>query len=334
MLDLSTGICPRSWPVRSELVNPAEWHDLPQQVDETALHDAFRRHAGIPDDAAILTAPGSQLLISLVPLLGKKGPVAIPDPAYAEHEAAWMRHGYTITRYPAGSNPLSASTGPDRTSPASNSFIAVQPGNPVGEVLSPGVLLEASEKAADAGGIVVVDEAFADLDPSISLLPHAGRRGLIIFRSLGKFYGLGGLRLGLAAGHADDIASLAGLMGPWAVSTPALRVGAAALGDTAFQDDQRAWIRARHDELISVLDRHQLTLAGGTGLYALISHDDAAGLHHHLAREGIWTRIFSYNPAWLRLGLPDQAGLGKLDDALSSLPFAHGRNRSINVASD
>jgi len=38
----------------------------------------------------------------------------------------------------------------------------------------------------------VVDESFADATPELSLAPEAGRSGLLILRSFGKFYGLAG----------------------------------------------------------------------------------------------------------------------------------------------
>ena len=49
-------------------------------------------------------------------------------------------------------------------------------------------------------GRLVIDESFADAVPQLSLAPEAGRPGLLILRSFGKFYGLAGLRLGFALG--------------------------------------------------------------------------------------------------------------------------------------
>ena len=67
-------------------------------------------------------------------------------------------------------------------------------------------------------GRLVIDESFADAVPELSLAPEAGRPGLLILRSFGKFYGLAGVRLGFALGSDEDIAALAAMSGPWPVS--------------------------------------------------------------------------------------------------------------------
>ena len=306
MLDLSTGICPRPYPIPEHLLKPAGWRELPQREDEEALEAAFRSSQHVPDGAAVLAAPGSQILINHLPLLGKAGPVAIPDPAYSEHATAWEREGYEVLRHPAGDPPP----------PEAASMAVVQPGNPLGEVSDPDAVLDLVKKAAARDGVVVVDEAFADLDPSISLLPYTGRPGLVVMRSFGKFYGLTGLRLGLAAGHASDIGRLRELLGPWPVSIPALRVGAAALANTEFQEDQRIWILASMSEMEHSIRGLGLKMIGNTGFFALLEGSDAGDLHFHLAKKGIWTRVFDHNKDWLRVGLADGAGLEKLDAAL------------------
>jgi cobalamin biosynthetic protein CobC len=48
-------------------------------------------------------------------------------------------------------------------------------------------------RARKSGGLVIVDEAFADLeDEALSLAPHLSQPGLLVLRSLSKPYGLGG----------------------------------------------------------------------------------------------------------------------------------------------
>ena len=306
MLDLSTGICPRPFPIPQNLLNSAGWSSLPQYEDEEALMLAFCSSHPVPNGFSFLAAPGSQILISHLPLLGKTGPVAIPDPTYSEHAIAWSREGYEVLPYPAGKSP----------SPDAVSAVVVQPGNPLGEECNPDNVLALAEKASSKGGIVVVDEAFADLNPSLSLLPHTGQSGLVILRSFGKFFGLAGIRLGLAFGQSGDICRLKSMLGRWSVSSLALRVGAAALADKAFQEEQREWIKVKSKEMGAILKKHGLSVVGGTGLFTLVEDPDAGSLHDHLAKCGVWTRIFFYNEDWIRIGLADEAGLEKLDDVL------------------
>ena len=57
---------------------------------------------------------------------------------------------------------------------------------------------------------------------------------------------------------------------------------------------------------------------GGTPLFTLVEHPQAAALHTALCRRHILTRRFDYAPTWLRLGLaPDEAGDVRLARALA-----------------
>ena len=82
---------------------------------------------------------------------------------------------------------------------------------------------------------------------------------------------------------------------------------------------ERAPQRKSQRRLREVLTRHALTIKGGTDLFILIDDDDATALHDGLARRGIWTRAFPAKPLWLRIGLPGDGGLEKLDRALSEI---------------
>ena len=315
ILDLSTGISPQSWPVPPALVDTSDWQALPQSQDENLLCAAIRENLSLDDGVAICLAPGSQVLINLVPHLRPKGRVMIPDPAYGEHAPAWQRAGHAVVHYQAGSYP-DASEG---------CVVAVQPGNPMGEVLARDVFHDLVVQVQRHDGLVVVDEAFADLIPEQNLSFLAGIRGLIVLRSFGKFYGLAGLRLGYALGHGDDIDRLQALLGPWAVSTPALKIGAAALADTAFQQAQRQWLLKKNDQLTALLARHGVNRIGGTSLYLLAEVNDAKALQDHLARAAIWTRVFQHQSRWIRFGLPqDEGGFDRLDAALAEWSAATG----------
>jgi len=313
MLDLSSGISPRPWPVSASLHDPASWQSLPQQEDEDKLKDRARQAWSLADDAAIAIAPGSQILISLMPMLRGGARVFIPSPAYSEHGKAWQSAGHEIITYPAGDLPCSSGR-----ADLPEVLIVVQPGNPLGEVAPVAALAERAAHMADKGGLVVVDEAFIDVMPGMSLASYAGRPGLVVLRSFGKFYGLAGLRLGMALGCAEDIAMLETLLGPWATSTPALRIGAAAIGDTAFAEHQRAFLAAASHRLSTTLKRHGLAVIGGTDLFVLADVPEAGRVQQHLARQGIWTRIFPYAPGWIRFGIPGEAEAERrLDAALT-----------------
>ena len=70
----------------------------------------------------------------------------------------------------------------------------------------------------------IVDEAFADTEPDLSVAGETGRGGLLVLRSLGKFFGLAGLRVGFVIGAPHMIAAIAARLGPWSIGGAALDV--------------------------------------------------------------------------------------------------------------
>lgn len=165
---------------------------------------------------------------------------------------------------------------------------------------------------------MIVDEAFADLDPSAAVTGET-IPGLICLRSFGKFFGLPGLRLGFAVTDPDTARKLASALGPWAVSTLAAGIGVRALSDTAWQSETRARLATSAARLDGLLRDAGLEIIGGTDLYRFCGHDRAADLHETLGRAGIYVRRFEDAPNRLRFGLPGpDAAWQRLERALAS----------------
>jgi cobalamin biosynthetic protein CobC len=192
--------------------------------------------------------------------------------------------------------------------------IVVNPNNPDGRRHDPAALLALLPKV----GRLVVDESFADAVPCLSLAPEAGRSGLLILRSLGKFYGLAGVRLGFVLGAEADVAALAQLAGPWPVSGPAIAIGHRALLDRTWANATSARLAVQAPHLDNMAQAAGWTLVGGTPLFRLYGVGDASAAQERLARAKIWSRIFRDWPGWLRLGLPgDEAEWARLAAALA-----------------
>jgi cobalamin biosynthetic protein CobC len=167
--------------------------------------------------------------------------------------------------------------------------------------------------------MLVVDEAYADTAPELSLIPQLATAPAVVLRSFGKFYGLPGLRLGFIAGPEAVTQRLAALLGSWPVSGPAITAATRALGDDAWAATTRNALDARSARLRALLDRYALPVKGATSLFVLVEHAEAAEIHIALAKHGIWTRIFAERPAWLRIGVPTDEGLQRLERALADL---------------
>jgi len=290
-LDLSTGINPNPYPVGG--LPPEVWTALPDAALADALIAAARAGYGVAAEAAVVAAPGTQALIQWLPRLIAASSVAVVSPTYGEHAAAWAACGMPV-REVAG-----IEEGDD-----ADVLVVVNPNNPDGRAYEALDLLRRAERRGREGRWIVVDEAFCDVTPEISLACHAGCEGLLVLRSFGKFFGLAGARLGFALAPAAFGERLAAAMGPWAVSGPAAALGAAALADTAWIAATRRELAAMSARLDDLFIGHGMTVVGGTDLFRLTHFEGALPLYHALARQGVLVRAFAARPGWLRFGLP------------------------------
>jgi cobalamin biosynthesis protein CobC len=305
-LDLSTGINPWPWPIRK--VPDHAWHRLPSRADEQALLTAARTAYRLPEAVGIVAVAGTQAMIQLLPRLAADGAVAIVGPTYNEHSAAWSDAGHQI-----------AAIGDLADLPAhATHAVVVNPNNPDGRTYEPERLAEVASVLRRRGGLLLIDEAFADVEPSISAVAACDKLPIVILRSFGKFYGLAGVRLGFAITNADFANRIRAALGPWPVSGPALHIGTKALADAPWAMQARVRLAAQAIKLDGVLLEAGFDVTGGTALYRLARHPEAAGLHRKLAQRHIWCRSFDWANDLLRFGLPpDAEALDRLAAALA-----------------
>lgn len=311
-LDLSTGINPQGWPVPPIPVPPipaAVWARLPEEEDGLAA-----LAARVYGAAHAWPVAGSQAAIQALPTLRAPGRVGVVSPGYAEHAQAWAAAGHEVVRIAADAGAHGAPYA--GTEGALDVVVLIHPNNPGGQTYVPADLLALHERLAARGGWLLVDEAFMDCTPQHSLAAHSHLPGLIVLRSLGKFYGLAGARVGFVLAAGDLLDRLAQRLGPWCLSGPSRWVAAAALADADWQAAARPRLLAAGARLADLLLRHGLKPAGGTALFQWVRTADAALLHAALARRGILTRLFGDPPA-LRFGLPgSEAEWQRLEAAL------------------
>ena len=306
-IDLSTGINPYSYPVMD--VPPTAWSNLPDQGAEQLAEEAVRESYGVHPEAGVSLAPGTQMHIQLLPLLYKPQPVAIVGFTYQEHGVCWRRAGHDVY----------VTDGLDSAEATARIVIVVNPNNPDGRIFDRNELISLARRLGAKGGLLVVDESFGDVSPRNAIADQAGREGLLVMRSLGKFYGLAGVRFGAALCSKTLAARLAEQLGPWAVSGPALAIASDALGNTAWQKKSLKKLSNEREKLEEVLIKNGLEVVGGTSLFVLTRHGKANELWEHLAKEKILTRLFPGKPEWIRFGLPSgKAALNRLDKALAT----------------
>ena len=309
-IDLSTGISPWAYPVKN--VPEYVWHELPPSHNELLASAASYYKTS---QSSIMVTPGSQIAIRLLPQLFTPTTVAVPALGYKEHDVSWQMADHKIIRY-FDTTELLELVRQKRV----EHVVIINPNNPSGEKFD----IHTLEKISLAiNGICVIDEAFIDYYennndfPSISsateTLKLSNFENLIILRSIGKFFGLAGIRLGFVIGSHPRLTKLNTLLQPWPISHASQFIGIQALSDDQWQQQQRIHIKQQQYSFQNILNDF---LANNLEDYSCIESGlfntvfscktSLKKLHEQLATQGIWTRLDDHKdqPSWLRFGLP------------------------------
>lgn len=304
-LDLSTGVSPFPW--TGNPTPSSAWARLPE--DDDGLEEAARSYY---DALNVLPLPGSQAAIMNLPRLREPCRVGVLTPAYFEHALRWRQAGHDVAPLAPGQCAQAAAQ--------LDVLVLVNPNNPTGHRFTREELLDWHARLAARRGWLVVDEAFADTGGEDSLAAVSDREGLIVLRSLGKFFGLPGARVGFALAAPALLAALAERLGPWTVSGPSRQVAARALEDRTWQAAARTRLRAAGARLAKLLADCGQPPAGGCELFQWRLSGEALRIHEALARSGVLTRLFE-SPASVRFGLPGaEPEWQRLEAALRALP--------------
>ncbi len=315
-IDLSTGINPVAFPIPD--LAREYWHRLPDSGVDAWLREAAATRYGVADPAYVIPCSGTQAAIQWLPRLIPATRVAVLGPTYRDHTASWawadcqVSEVASLEQIPADADVV----------------VVVNPNNPDGRTIDPERLLVVAKSR-----LLVVDEAYADLVPDISVAAAVGRTNLLVLRSMGKFFGLAGMRLGFCLTSEPIASQLRQAFGPWPVSGPAAVVGAVALADEGWSQSTRVRLKAAAARLDGILVRAGLAIAGGTSLFRLVEARRAAELFEHLVRAAILVRRFHNQPQRLRFGIPaDDVAFERLNEALGTWrnATANGGNQGLS----
>jgi cobalamin biosynthesis protein CobC len=287
-LDLSTGINPDHYPIPA--IPHHLWQRLPDEHD--GLTEAACRYYGC---VSVLPTAGSQAALQVLPKLRPPCKVAMPSTMYQEHAHAWLSQGHTVQFF--------ADTPDADILSQADVVLVCNPNNPTGKRFTPASLLAWHSTLAERGGWLVVDEAFMDATPNDSIAAQAHLEGLFVLRSLGKFFGLAGLRVGFLVAKQQYLTAVQEIIGPWPMAGASRYIATQALLDTEWQHHTREALLNASKRLQLLLTQSGLSPQGGTALFHYIAGPHAQIMQDQLAKQGVWTRVFQA-PAALRLGLP------------------------------
>jgi cobalamin biosynthetic protein CobC len=160
-----------------------------------------------------------------------------------------------------------------------------------------------------------------DCTPDDTLATYTHLEGLFVLRSLGKFFGLAGARVGFLLAAEHYLNRVKEMIGPWSVTGPSRYVATKALADIEWQANTRKILASQSIKMRNLLEKYHSQVEGHSGLFHYVPAVNAVQIQERLAERGIWVRLFGH-PSALRFGLPAEHQWPRLQEALQKIDRA------------
>jgi threonine-phosphate decarboxylase len=242
------------------------------------LIEAVARHHGVPPGQVVVGNGSTELIYWLPGVLGIKRAVIVL-PTFSEYRKAFELQGVHLEKVLAtAENGFQPTV--DQLEAACNAFdpeavLFTHPASPAGTLLPQSVREWAVERSKSSGMYCIVDEVFVDFCEEESLkgfldnCPH-----LVLIRSMTKFYGIPGLRLGYLLASEEVAAGCRGSLPPWSVSAFAQVGGCYCLKQEGYRQRTIDFIaQARGDLTARLVKIPRFHVFPGRANYLLIRMD-------------------------------------------------------------
>jgi histidinol-phosphate aminotransferase len=282
---------------------------------QTALREALARYTGMPAEQIVCGAGLDDVLNTLAHLILDEGDeVIIHEPTFGVYRMLAALHGSRAIDAPLGDG---FALDPDRVLAAvtkrTKLVILCTPNNPTGNLLDPDAV---ETVVANAPCLVAIDEAYAEF-AGTSHLPLMQRYpNVIILRTMSKFAGLAGMRVGYGIFPAALVPHLHAVIPPFHnVSLPSALAAIASLEDLPFLMENVARIVAARDALsaqLRAIPGVEPLPSATNFLLVRLPVEDAQPIVAALAERGVLVRYFGRPELGIRdclrvtVGLPEE----------------------------
>ncbi len=283
------GCSPR---VQLALGSYSAYHIYPDP-DQRELRRALKDYAGVPEEN-ILVGSGSDELIDLILRLflepGDRVINCVPTFGMYRFctevcggvEVAVPRDSHYAVDIKAVKNALDSRT---------KVIILASPNNPTGNVTPKEDILE----LLSTGAVVVMDEAYQEFS-GVTVAPLVPQyENLVVLRSLSKWAGLAGLRVGYGVFPVQMVSYLRLIKQPYNVTTAAQIAALESLADLDYLRGRIEAIlreRERLAGLLRGLDFLEPMPSEANFILCAVKRGEAAHIHQELRRRGILIRYF------------------------------------------
>jgi threonine-phosphate decarboxylase len=204
----------------------------------------------------------------------------VPVPAFAEYRKVLDTCGVECSTFTSthetGFSLEAARVVASLKASGAQALLLANPQSPSGRLMRAEELLRLQESAFALGAITIVDEAFIDYAPQESLTQWAARNpGLIVLRSLTKFFAMPGLRVAYAVSCPETRAAMESRIPAWSVGSIAAEAARMVLQDQPSIIQTRATNAMERDWLKGQLQALGLCVYPSAANYLLIKIDES-----------------------------------------------------------
>jgi len=301
IIDFSASINPLGYPpgLREAIIKDFDSVLNYPDIDSFDLVSGLSGYHGIDHDC-ILLGNGSTEFMYWIPMVFKPKRALIVTPAFSEYEKGLAMGGTEVSYFQADEKTgfsVDIARLCKRMKEGFDIVYFCNPANPTGVLTPKEELCQIIKCAGEAGILLIVDEAFIDFIEEESVKREVLRfSNLIVLRSMTKFFGIPGLRLGYIMSDPSCIVKIRENRIPWTVNSLLQGAAVKTLFDKDYIRKTREFILPERDFLKNALNKIPgLRAFESTVNFLLVSIDNRAGinsieLRDRLAPEGILIR--------------------------------------------
>ncbi|MDI6606512.1 MAG: threonine-phosphate decarboxylase CobD [Candidatus Omnitrophota bacterium] len=338
IIDFSSNVNPFSLPqsvsgiIRSNIPKIQRYPDR----ESLALKKTLGKYLNI-DAGHIVIGNGSVDIIyrAVNVLKPKSGFILLP--AFGEYERALVGTGVKVKYlFSQEKDNFGCSIGEIiRKADGADILFLCNPNNPTGRLIPRKELRFLAERLRRKETVLILDEAFIDLAQEHSLVDVAVKNNnLLVLRSMTKFFGLAGLRLGYGVGGVKLIRRIEDYGQPWPVNVFAQSAGEAIIKDKEFKKETRRKLLEERDFLYQRLCRinglKPFQSSANFMLVKIVWRLSSCRLQRRLVKRGLLVRDCSnfrgLNNRYIRIAVRKHKDNLRLIRELETI-FCKGNNR-------
>jgi threonine-phosphate decarboxylase len=244
-------------------------------IHNRALLDALVKHHRVAASRIVVGNGSTELIYWLPRVMGIQRAVAAL-PTFSEYQKAFELAGVEIHKVvgssETGFQPTVGQLEEAFRVASPEAILVTHPGSPSGLLLSEGVVRWLLDGARAGAFALLVDEVFMDFCEEASLKPALDTcPNVTIIRSMTKFYGIPGLRLGYVLTSESLAERLHRFLPPWSVNTLAQVAGSYCLSQETYRERTLTLVKGERDFLQSEMGTIDgLTPLPGVANYLLV----------------------------------------------------------------